>query len=159
MFGIYTVAFLSLAAVTVASSLAIFIFKRLMHAVLALTSVFLGSALIILLLGQPIVALLQLFIFVGGLSTYLMVAIAAEEKSAYISMASFIPVAVGLSLALLFFTSRAVAAVPDAGSSMAQTFPSAFQEYYPVLFAVVLLLSAAAVGSVLFIRKFIKLVV
>ena len=74
--------FIALAALAVIASIFIFLQKRLIHAVLFLAIVFVSSSIIFLLLGQTLIAVLQMLIFVGGLSTYLIVAVATEEKGA-----------------------------------------------------------------------------
>ena len=74
MFAAY--AFVVLSAILIFFALMIFKSKRLLHAVLALTGVFFMSSVVLLLLGQPLAALLQLVILVGGMSTYLIVAVA-----------------------------------------------------------------------------------
>ena len=69
----------AIAAFTIISAAWVFLSRKLMHSVIALTIAFTGSASVFALLGQAEMALLQLFVFVGGLSTYLIVAVAAEE--------------------------------------------------------------------------------
>ena len=52
----------------VISALLVFVFKKLLHAALALTVTFLASALLFAAIGQTFIGLLQILIFVGGLS-------------------------------------------------------------------------------------------
>ncbi len=160
MIGLYDIALDSVAALMVLSALVIFTSRRLVHAILALTAAFTGSAVIFLLLGQVFVAMLQLLVFVGGLSTYLMVAIAYEEKQRrYISYRNFFIVAVAVAFCLYAFTYMAVGqGVSPNGYSMVASFGAALQDYYFVIFGAVVLLFASAVGSALFLKKFTRLV-
>jgi NADH:ubiquinone oxidoreductase subunit 6 (subunit J) len=159
MLGVYDIAFAAVSVLMIVSSLFIFFSRRLVHAILALTTAFIGSALVFLLLGQVFVAMLQLLIFVGGLSTYLMVAIAYEEKQRrYVSYRTFFVVAIVLVFCLYAFTYRVVGQESPNGYGMVSAFGPALQGYYFILFAVVVLLFAAAVGSVLFLKKFTKVV-
>lgn len=149
---------IALAALLLASSAAVFLFKRLMHAVLALTMAFAASALIFLYLDQVLVALLQLFIFVGGLSTYLIVAISNEEKgSVHGNLPMFAIVAVVLTVALLAAVQSLPSGLALSGNDMLQTAPAAFGSYYPIFYALALLLFSASAGTVIFIKKFVKL--
>ncbi|MDE1874081.1 MAG: NADH-quinone oxidoreductase subunit J [Candidatus Micrarchaeota archaeon] len=148
-----------LAAVTVGSGAALFLQKRLMRSVIFLALAAVGSSLIFIYIGQTLVALLQLLVFVGGLSTYLIVAVAAEEKqvkmrNVFVFAASAIVLAVGFVAAL-----SGLGPTQVSGNAFSGAAQNAFSEYYAVLFASVFLLFAVAVGSVAVIKKFAKLVV
>src|SRR5208283_373994 len=82
--------FIIISILTIGSAMAVFFSKRLLHAVLALTLAFGGSALFFLYADQPFAAFLQLFILVGGLSTYLIVALASEESKGSFSPRGFV---------------------------------------------------------------------
>ncbi len=149
-----------LAVFTIAASMLVFLRNKLLHAVIFLATCSLGSALIFLYLGQVLVALLQLLVFVGGLATYLIVAVAAEEKK-LIKLASkvrFVFAAIVIALVLLIFLP-----LPpnpqNAGNDFSAVAEAGFSSYYIILFAAVLLLFAVGIGSVLIIKKSSKLVV
>ncbi len=148
-----------LAIITILPALALFLQKKLIHAVVFLALASGSSAAIFLYLNQVLVALLQLLVFVGGLSTYLIVAIAAEEKRFKLASNAVFFVAsavIALVLSLLVLNIQAPQAGGNDFSAVAQ---AAFQNYYALLFASVFLLFAGAVGSVLVIKKFSRLVV
>ena len=149
-----------LLVVTVTASVAIFLPKKLLHSVIFLALTATASSLILLYMGQVLIAVLQLLVFVGGLSTYLVVAVAAEEKNAKLSSKMRLSVAscaVILVLSLLLYKIPA----PQAGSggSFSAAAQLAFSSYYALLFASVFLLFASAIGSVLVMKKFSRLVV
>ncbi|MCL5239236.1 MAG: NADH-quinone oxidoreductase subunit J [Candidatus Marsarchaeota archaeon] len=147
------------AAITVISGTTLFLQGRLTRSVILLAMAAVGSSLIFLYLGQTLVALLQLLVFVGGLSTYLIVAIAAEEKRASMrSGVAFAVAAVLISAGLLL----ALAGLPEAqplGNSFSAAAETAFSSSYGLLFVSAFLLFATAIGSVVVIKRFAKLVV
>ncbi len=152
--------YVAAAVFTVASGILLFAFRKVLYAVLALSSAFLGSALIFLYLNQVIVALLQLLVFVGGLSTYLIVAVAAETKGTrllrkYRFSIFFVFLAAALSSMMLYVGSG----YSGSGNSFTASALSAFQEYYGLLFAAVLLLFATTIGGLLVIKKFSRVIV
>lgn len=151
--------FIVISILTIAAGLATFLSRRLLHSVLAVTFAFVGSALVFIYLGQDFIALLQLFIFVGGLSTYLIVAVASEEAKGSVSITRFILllviVAIGLS-ALLVNTGLSSS---PAGNDFVAASGSAFTAYYPVLFMLCLLLFSTVIGSILIMKRFVRLVV
>jgi NADH-quinone oxidoreductase subunit J len=159
MLDIY--AFYAIAAITLVSATLIFVERRLVYAVAALAVTFLGSALLFFLFGQTMMALLQLIVFVGGLSTYLIVAVSAEEKgAALIRLPLFLAVAAvaaaGLGFMLLTY-------LPSNGVNLSTNFLAAasvaLQNSYALFYVMATLLFAVAISGVLVIKKFTKLVV
>lgn len=156
-----TYAFWIVAALIVIPAIFIFIEKKLIHAVIALSIAFAGSALLFFLIGQTLIGLLQLIVFVGGFSTYLIVAVATEERTA--KLISFNRLAV---LALLLFIgigSMLIEYMPSSSLNLSTSFLGeaslAFQASYGIFYAMLLLLFSASIGGALIIRKFAKLVV
>jgi len=159
MLDIY--AFFLIAAITIISSIFVFIEKKLIHAVAALSLAFMGSALLFFLLGQTFIALLQLIVFVGGLSTYLIVAVAAEEKSAMIIRLPVffilaIALSAGLGLVLLGYVS---ATATNTAPGFLDSATMALQGSYVLFYIMAVLLFGVSISGVLIIRKFAKLVV
>lgn len=153
------IAFYIFGALTILSSIFVFLQRKLVHAVFALTMAFASSSMLMLIIGQPFIALLQLLVFVGGLSTYLMVSLANEEKGKrYLRLGIFVPIVIILVVWFFFFAQLAIGASVLGSSNINMTFTAALQQFYPLLYMVVVLLFASALGSVLFIKKFAKLV-
>lgn len=147
-----------LAAILVIAGILVFVQRRLVHAVVALAAVATISALMFLYLDETLVALLQLLIFVGGLSTYLMVAVAAEEKNVSIRSVAIFAVALALLGAVLVAVAYELPAQSQSGTSFLALAGSALGQYYGIIFASVFLLFAVAMASVLVIKKFSRLV-
>lgn len=153
--------FFALAALAVIASIFIFLQKKLIHAVLSLAIAFVFSALIFFLLGQTLIAVLQMLVFVGGLSTYLIVAVATEEKGAnLISMrwllALSVLLSIGLSLSIAVHVPLQSASSPAGFLGAAS---SAFANSYAMLYMILILLFSVSISGVLILRKFTRLLV
>ncbi len=154
-FGLFSI----VSAVMITSGIGIFYQKSIMRAVIALSVSFIASSLIFFILNQEFIALLQLFVFVGGMSTYLIVAVSSEYKK--INRIDFIKIGVAaiiisMSFSLLFTVINFNTANTAPGMSV--YFATAFEEYYPIIIAAVIMLFLAAIGSVIVIRKFVTLI-
>lgn len=88
----------------VAIGAAIFMFKarEMSHAMLGFLFITVSAAALLAVLGLPLLALLQLFIMVGGVSTYLFVGVSSENLSRFRHT----------SLPVLVVAAIALAAVP-----------------------------------------------
>jgi NADH:ubiquinone oxidoreductase subunit 6 (subunit J) len=149
--------FIVIALFTIASALLVFLFRKIVHSVLALTAAFIMSAVIFLYLGQTLIALLQALIFVGGLSTYLIVAIGVEEKGQkYSDPRVFLLTTIILAAGFSIMALQSGNPTPAAQNIMQDSAAASLQSYYALIFAAVLLLFSAAMGSVIFIKKFVK---
>lgn len=152
--------FYAVAALTVISSLLIFLQKKLVYAVIALTAAFIGSSLLFLLLGQTLVAMLQLIVFIGGLSTYMIVAVAADEKNTrMIRLPIFAVVLVLMFAALSLLLGYLPSQAQNNGPSFLNAASSAFQLQYPTLYMIVVLLFAITISGALIIKKFVRLII
>jgi NADH:ubiquinone oxidoreductase subunit 6 (subunit J) len=155
-------AFIAISAVTVATALYVFLAKKIMHAVAALASVFTGSAVVFLILGQTLVALLQMLVFVGGLSTYLVVAVASEERKAMLIRLPYFAAAMVLiliTLLMLMGSAPTGAVGEDHGASFLSSASSAFQSQYAVFYIIAALLFGTVISGVFVIKKFSRLLV
>ena len=153
---------IALVLVTLVPAVLVFLERRLMNAVLCLAASAVGSALLFLYLGQTLVALLQLFVFVGGLSTYLVVAVASEKGPVKMLDGAtffFALVVIAAALALVLNGIGFGQQQQQAVNSFSASAETAFGSQYALLYASVFLLSATAVGSVLVLRRFSKMVV
>jgi NADH:ubiquinone oxidoreductase subunit 6 (subunit J) len=93
------IAFFVSAAVAVCAGLFIFRAKEMSHAMVGFLGVAIAGAALLAVLGLPLLALLQLFIMVGGVSTYLFVGVSSDNLSRF-KHTSF-PFLVVLAIALL----------------------------------------------------------
>jgi NADH-quinone oxidoreductase subunit J len=153
-----TVAFLILAAITIAGTAAAMGLRNAVHCVLALTVGFAGIAAIYLQLGAQFVGLTQIMVYVGAVAIFAVFALlmthrpAPEKPATYSSFwlaGSVIAVAVFAVLAWAIVssgTSAQVAQEPQV--SVQQIGDSLMHQYVLPLEIMGLLLTAALIGAV-----------
>ena len=84
MYEILLLAIVAIIAVLELAAIAfIFISKSLLHSVISLTLAFVANSALFLAMQQPFLAIIQLFIFVGGISTYAIVGVASASFSKF----------------------------------------------------------------------------
>ena len=156
MFDVLSFAFMALLAIL--ASVMLFLEEKLIRAAVALTLVFFSSSLVFVIIGQTFIALVQLLVFVGGLSTYLTVAVATEKKGARLNdLPIFAALSTVVSLGLLSMAPYLPSSQPGPGLFVASAI-AAFSGEYAYLYLIVVLLFTATIGSVLVIRKFKRLI-
>ena len=105
MFGIEIFTFVLIAIFTIGAAFFVYLSKSIMRSAIALALTFFGGSLAILFTGESILALMQLLIFVGGLSTYFIITLSLErEKSRNVNLMYFsiLAIAVVSSLIIMF---------------------------------------------------------
>lgn len=80
---IYLALFIIFALLEVLSAALVLVFRNILHIVLALSFLFIFNSVMFLMLGQPFLALIQLFIMVGGISTYIFVGVGSTSYSKF----------------------------------------------------------------------------
>lgn len=73
--------FLLLAVISIAGSLIVVLARNIFHAVLGMIVAFFGVAGVYILLHFPFIAVLQLFIYIGGVGVLVAVAIVVTERA------------------------------------------------------------------------------
>jgi NADH:ubiquinone oxidoreductase subunit 6 (subunit J) len=148
------------ALILAAASVMLFVQRKILYAVLMLVIAFAASAFIFVLLNQVLAAFLQLFVFVGGLSTYLVVAVSPEQKTANLSkMPYFAAGAIIITSALSLMVLRMPQVYLASNQNLVSAAASAFSGTYAfLLYLIIILLFSSTIGTVLLIRKQIRLV-
>jgi NADH:ubiquinone oxidoreductase subunit 6 (subunit J) len=147
-------------AVTLAPAALMFFERKLMNAVICLGISALGSSLLFLYLGQTLVGLLQLFVFVGGLSTYLVIAMASEERhAAMLSRGRFVMAAIVVAAVLSLLLNGISSSQTQTGNSFVSSAEAAFVGQYALIYAAAFLVFATAAGSVLVMKRFSRMVI
>jgi NADH:ubiquinone oxidoreductase subunit 6 (subunit J) len=146
-------------ALTLLSGILIFVRKKLLHSVIFLALSTVGSSFVFLYLDQPLIALLQILVFVGSLSTYLIVAVASEEKKELKRGVVGFFVATALMLSFLLPFTLGAGEEQVATNSFSSSAETAFLNNYAFLFASVFLVFAATLGSVVIIKRFSRMIV
>jgi NADH-quinone oxidoreductase subunit J len=99
---VYVALFVIVALLELISATLIFVFKDVLHTILAFAFIFIFNSAIFLMLGEPLLAILQLFIMVGGVSTYAFVGIASGTNPKFKSNNYLVLVAIFLIIAVSF---------------------------------------------------------
>ncbi|MGC8629023.1 MAG: hypothetical protein ACP5T4_02320 [Candidatus Micrarchaeia archaeon] len=145
---------------TVAFSIGMFFTTKLLRSVILLALVVVSSAILFDIMGQEIIAVLQLLIFVGGLSTYFIVAFGAGQETRKQSprLATGLIVAFALiGVSMVYYVLKYYPAGYAHQNTVISFLAQAFNAYYAYLYLLVFMLFASAVGSVLVIRRFAKI--
>ncbi|MEM3289906.1 MAG: NADH-quinone oxidoreductase subunit J [Candidatus Micrarchaeaceae archaeon] len=153
------VLFALISALAVISAIMIFVSRKLLYAIIYLSLVFVSSAFLFMLLGQPLLGLLQLLVFIGGISAYLITVVAAEyKKSEMASLPRLLAAAFAMGILMYIFLLQ-LPALSIQANSFTNEFSSDFSSMYLILFFVVAMLFGTAIGSILVIKRIIRLVV
>ncbi len=151
----YAALFVLLAFAELASLAMLFVFKNAMHAVLSLAAAFIITSLMFLVVEQPLLALLQLFVMVGGVATYLFVGVASVGISrfrhadlavlAVMALASFAVIYYGVYGAQLSGLQSNTLSAQDIGASLSSS--------VALLYLLVLMLFGIGIATIALLRK------
>jgi NADH-quinone oxidoreductase subunit J len=78
---IYLALFAIVSVLGVILAALMFAFKDILHSAMALAGVFLVNSLLFIALNQPLLAVIQLFIMIGGITTFIFVGVASATYS------------------------------------------------------------------------------
>ena len=149
------IVFASLSILEIFALVMLFASKDILHAVLSLSAAFTTNALMLLVLEQPFLALLQLFIMVGGIATYLVVGVASAGVSRFkhtnyavldgLTVASFEVILYGLIKVT----------IPDTQHNVlsAQAIAAGLSWNITLLYLTVLALFAIGIGAIAMLRR------
>ena len=147
--------FLLVSVIELAAVAFIILSRDLLHSSLALAVLFFLNSVMFLLLAQPLLAVIQLFILIGGISTYMIIGVASS------SFSKFRHGRPGLML-LLAAVLFAVMVYPLSGMSFssiqsnAATSSSAgasIGHYIGIFYLLTFMLFAVALGSILLFKR------
>ncbi|MDE1850803.1 MAG: hypothetical protein KGH54_03355 [Candidatus Micrarchaeota archaeon] len=153
--------FVLLTVVGILASVSVLGQRSLFKSSIALAILFAVVAGYILMLGQTLIALFQLLVLVGGLSTYLVVAVAAEGQIGFrhVSPRLFSVVFVVLAGIMMYAVAINSNAQFSALPSMSDEIVLAIGSGFGMIAAIVFLMFAAGIGSVMLIKRALKTVV
>lgn len=144
-----------LAALMLAAASMIFVLRNVLHVAVALSLVFAINSLVFLLMGQPILAVIQLLVMIGGVSTYLFVGVASIGYSrfkhtnrpalAIIAIVIFSTITYG-AYSSNAFSAQSAAPNQYSFSSIADSFGS--MSVVLALYSIAIMLFALAFGAV-----------
>ncbi len=147
--------FAVVAAFEMLCAMLMFIFRNALHSAAALALLFFANSLAFLLLGQPLIAIIGLFVTVGGISTYMFVSVASVR---YPQLKARRALSIGLLSVLVFLAmsypifSWGAAAANAPMLSISALSPS-LAASLPFFYLIAALLFGSALGAVLILKK------
>jgi len=159
LLGIEVLTFVLIAIFTLGSAFFVYLSKSIMRSAIALAITFFGGSLAILFTGESILALMQLLIFVGGLSTYFIITLSLErEKSrnANLIYFSILAIVIASSLIIMFMQSSEPANAQIIQNGFLTSFTNSEENTYYLLYIIAFLPFAGAIGSIILIRRFVR---
>ena len=151
----YPVVFIALAIAELLSISLIFVFKDILHSVLSLAMAFFVNSLIFLLLDQPLLALLQLFVMVGGISTFLFVGVASVSLSRFGHTNKLLLLILSVAFFAISFYMAVGTPFPVqqqnfiSGAAISEQLESGVGQLYVIIFA----LFGVALGAIMLLRR------
>ncbi len=148
---IYETALVVLALLELLSAALIFYFKDMLHVGIALSVLFFFNSVLFLAAQQPLLAVIQLFIMIGGISTYFIIAVASLGTSDFKHI-RIIPIVVFsavifIALALPIILLNPLNGNPQGPITMA-TLTTEFTSQIGLFYILTLLVFATAMGSI-----------
>lgn len=152
---VYAPIFYALAAIEIISIALIFVFKDALHSVLALSMAFFFNSVLFLALGQPLLALIQLFIMVGGVSTYVFVGVAsiglANFRHTRLAVLAALSVAAFLVLSYKMLSTQFPAV--QANTFSIQQIAPAISSNVALFYLIVFMVFSIGLGSIVMLKR------
>ncbi|MCL4373517.1 MAG: hypothetical protein M1360_01780 [Candidatus Marsarchaeota archaeon] len=149
LFAIFAV----LAFIELLAAVLIFLFKNVMHSIIMLAIAFLVGSLLFAALQQPLLALLQLFVIVGGVLTYFFIGVASAGLSKF-KHTYYLPLAV-LAIASFLLLAYASIGINTAGSNVLtrQMIANYVGSSISVLYVLAIVLFGVGLGAIELLKK------
>jgi NADH:ubiquinone oxidoreductase subunit 6 (subunit J) len=154
MVSLDTLLFIAIAAIEILAAYSIFLFRNLMHSAIALSTVFGITSLVFAFLNQPLLAVFQLFIMVGGISVYIFVGVAAPglARFKHARVGVLVPLSI-LIFAVLSYPLLSIAFGPQSDNTVQPGgIAGTFSSWLPLFYLIMLLLFAVSLGAILLIK-------
>jgi hypothetical protein len=140
---------------TVLSAYVLFSERSMFKVAIAAAALFAMASAEIFIIGQPAIALFQLFVLIGGASTYLVVAVASGSRSNYpttnLAMLISVSIVVFATFSYVLIPSAPQYALPGVEVGYAQIAGAA--SHWQLVYAIVLLVFGTAIGSIIVIKS------
>jgi hypothetical protein len=137
-------------------ALALFRLKDMLHIGIALSLLFFFNSVVFLIASQPLLAVLQLFVAIGGISTYFIIGVAAlgVSKFKYARFGLLSVSALLLFLLLVYSVGGAFGYHTTSSNPIgAEEAGLQFEGYVPVFYIMTLMIFGAGLGSTALFKK------
>lgn len=152
---VYAALFIIVALLELSSAVLVFFFRDIVHTVLSLSLLFVFNSVMFLILGQPLLALLQLFVMVGGVATYIFVGVGSASYSKFKST-DYKVLAVAYAFILVVFLARLANVGPiEAQQNIlsSQIISQFFISDIGLVYLLTVMLFGVGFGSILLMKK------
>jgi NADH-quinone oxidoreductase subunit J len=151
----YVALFIIVALLEVLSAALMFYFKDILHTVLALSSFFAFNSAMFLILNEPLLALLQLFIMIGGISTYVFVGVASSGYSKFKNTSYILLIVMVAVIAVLFSikTLNINLVTNEQNVVTSQFIAQSLSSNLGIIYLLTILLFGTGLGSIILIKK------
>ncbi len=156
MYEILLLAIVAIIAVLELAAIAfIFISKSLLHSVISLTLAFVANSALFLAMQQPFLAIIQLFIFVGGISTYAIVGVASASfsKFPHTNRLAFVAVFIILLAVISYPVFGMKNTVMQYNQFTALQVKTGISSYMGLFYLITAMLFGIAIGSIILVKS------
>ena len=147
--------FFLLVIVDIAAFYFVYALRDIVNVVVSLSIAFLANSLLFLALNQPLLAAVQLFVMIGGISTYMFVGVATSGAAQKLRTrrAILIPMAVIIFLALSYPFLGAAATDVQPGQITVQQISAQMSSSIPYFYLIALLTFGATTGAIILLKS------
>ncbi len=149
VFAVLTISMLTLSAL-------IFELKDVLHAAVALALLFLFNSLFFLLVNQPLLAVVQLFIMVGGIATFLFVGVGSAAYSKFGHTRKLVLVVLWAALFVVLVSAlngvRFTSELPSA-TFWSSNIASSLQSSAALFYVMALAMFGVSLGAIILLKK------
>jgi len=150
------IVFAVLAAIELISVVLIFTSRNALHSIIMLALAFLASSLLFAAMQEPLLALLQLFVIIGGVLTYLFIGVASVSYSRF-KHTSYLYIA-ALSLVLFIVIAYSVRSIDYINSINANVLTRAMiagslSSNIGVLYIIAIALFGIGLGAIILLKR------
>ena len=153
---VYFALFMLLSLLELASLVLAFFLRDTLHAVLSVSVAFLVSSLLFLVMEQPLIALVQMFVMVGGIATYLIVGVTSVDvpRSRHTNPAVLALLAIALFAAVYYYSVAGIAFSSVQGNLLSsQAVAQDLSSNMALLYTLSLMLFGIGIGTIVLLRK------
>lgn len=152
------IAIVAFGLMAIAAAIAMFFQRSIFKAAIFLSASFAFSSVILIVIGEYLVAILQLLILVGGIATYLIVAVASEQNrhDNGINVPMLFIVAAASSIIIGYLLYPGTIGINTSGTGIYSELNASMANYQSLMFFIALLAFGAALPSIAIILKNLK---
>ena len=151
----YVALFVIVAVLEILSAVLMFYFKDILHTVLSLSFLFIFNSAMFLILGQPLLALLQLFIMVGGVATYIFVGVSSAGYAKF-KNTNYIALLILSVVIVALFSFRTLQIAPIAAEHnilSSSVIAQSLSSNVGLIYLLAIMLFGTGLGSIVLIKK------